>query len=76
MSGECQVNVKSQSELDIGGRETFRVLICSLPVFLAPPIIDSKPGFFLLNSRVKTLELPAVPVRGRSVLRPGLSSLD
>ena len=22
MSGECQVNVKSQSELDIGGRET------------------------------------------------------
>ena len=21
-SGECQVNVKSQSELDIGGRET------------------------------------------------------
>ena len=24
MSGECQVNVKSQSELDIGGRETCR----------------------------------------------------
>ena len=22
MSGECQVNVKSQSEFDIGGRET------------------------------------------------------
>ena len=22
MSGECQVNVKSQSELDIGGRKT------------------------------------------------------
>ena len=22
VSGECQVNVKSQSELDIGGRET------------------------------------------------------
>ena len=22
MSGECQVHVKSQSELDIGGRET------------------------------------------------------
>ena len=27
MSGECQVNVKSQSELDIGGRETC-FLIC------------------------------------------------
>ena len=29
MSMECQVNVKSQSELDIGGRET-----CSLLVYL------------------------------------------
>ena len=27
MSGECQVNVKSQSELDIGGRETCPLLI-------------------------------------------------
>ena len=27
MSGECQVNVKSQSELDIGGRETCYYLI-------------------------------------------------
>ena len=26
MSGECQVNVKSQSELDIGGRETCKHL--------------------------------------------------
>ena len=26
MSGECQVNVKSQSELDIGGRETCKVI--------------------------------------------------
>ena len=26
MSGECQVNVKSQSELDIGGRETCIVI--------------------------------------------------
>ena len=26
MSVECQVNVKSQSELDIGGRETCAVL--------------------------------------------------
>ena len=26
MSMECQVNVKSQSELDIGGRETYYVL--------------------------------------------------
>ena len=25
MSGECQVNVKSQSELDIGGRETYQL---------------------------------------------------
>ena len=28
MSGECQVNVKSQSELDIGGRETCPRYIC------------------------------------------------
>ena len=27
MSGKCQVNVKSQSELDIGGRETCLGLI-------------------------------------------------
>ena len=26
MSGECQVNIKSQSELDIGGRETCNTL--------------------------------------------------
>ena len=26
MSGECQVNVKSQSELDIGGRETCLIM--------------------------------------------------
>ena len=29
-SGECQVNVKSQFELDIGGRETY-VLIDIVP---------------------------------------------
>ena len=28
MLGECQVNVKSQSELDIGGRETCFVISC------------------------------------------------
>ena len=27
MLGECQVNVKSQSELDIGGRETCQILV-------------------------------------------------
>ena len=32
MSGECQVNVKSQSELDFGGRETFIYLQWSLIV--------------------------------------------
>ena len=39
MSGECQVNVKSLSELDIGGRETCNVLFCknmSYLVFLIP----------------------------------------
>ena len=35
MSGECQVNVKSQSELDIGGRETCSVLECR-------PIMESQ----------------------------------
>ena len=30
MSGECQVNIKSQSELDIGGRETCFYLKASL----------------------------------------------
>ena len=36
MSGKCQVNVKSQSELDIGGRETcdFLLSIFSL-IFLS-----------------------------------------
>jgi len=31
MSVECQVNIKSQSELDIGGHETFHIIrvICS-----------------------------------------------
>ena len=31
MSGECPVNVKSQSELDIGGRET-----CQIPFINNP----------------------------------------
>ena len=29
MSMECQVNVKSQSEFDIGGRETCHPLVCT-----------------------------------------------
>ena len=33
MSGECQVNVKSQFELDIGGRETCSILVSSNGVF-------------------------------------------
>ena len=33
MSGERQVNVKFQSELDIGGRETYQTLIEDLGVF-------------------------------------------
>ena len=39
MPGECQVNVKSQSELDIGGRETclyLYVFVC----ILQEPVID------------------------------------
>ena len=35
MSGECQVNVKSQSELDIGGRETYLTLDLVLDLALS-----------------------------------------
>ena len=35
-SGECQGNVKSQSELDIGGHETCLTFLCCLSVMLLP----------------------------------------
>ena len=37
MSGECQVNVKSQSELDIGGRETCLPLSCLISYLAVNP---------------------------------------
>ena len=38
-SGECQVNVKSQSELDIGGRETFLFYVLSNSMFLTQTLM-------------------------------------
>ena len=47
MSVECQVNVKSQSELDIGGRETCTVLwqqLISFPMLegIKPQKLEAK----------------------------------
>ena len=39
MSGECQVNVKSQSELDIGGRETCSKLLLILVLLLKQALL-------------------------------------
>ena len=47
MSVECQVYVKSQSELDIGGRET--CYLFSMPVdFMSKYLCASVPGVWLL----------------------------
>ena len=42
MSVECQVNVKSQSELDIGGRETCGILIESMILTSPGQILKSQ----------------------------------
>ena len=51
MSGECQVNVKSQSELDIGGRETcFNLSDSSLHFFLQSGLPAEQRRMSLLNN--------------------------
>jgi len=46
MSVECQVNIKSQSELDIGGRET-----CLVPKPFSPSYIFSLKKSMNLNGQ-------------------------
>ena len=53
MSVECQVNVKSQSELDIGGRETCLSLLVSYNVPDSPGILESSSSVSSLVSSSK-----------------------
>ena len=48
---ECQVNIKSQSELDIGGRETCVLFLDSFPLFFHPDLLGMKSSEYLEKSR-------------------------
>ena len=55
MSGECQVNVKSQSELDIGGRETCSVFLKFIELFRIDEISLSFKSYFQLTTYFRIL---------------------
>ena len=57
MSVECQVNVKSQSELDIGGRETCTCLV----VGELKSLLETKTSFRFLILSSPSPKTPLVP---------------